>query len=532
MKARIAGPAAVLLVVSLAAGCVFGPTESAVPSPRRARASARSRRRWPRARAPSRRRSRRRPSRCRIRARPTHGRSRSRSSPRSARRAASSWSPSRTRPTSGSTRSSCAGRPTSTRSLFLAPFEPSDDRIREGGPPLVQEWTKWVVGPGERGEPEGTTSLGYGPILAGHDPGDPDHRRAPRSRAGRVRPPGPVRQRPAAAGRWQRCRRAAGGDSLMPAILPAWTEADPELHARLAAAIDPDRKVLQALERIVPLSGKRIADVGTGIGHYPMLLARRTGRTYGVESDPALLAEARRLVAETHQPNIRIVEGDAAQPPAARRRGGLRALRGDRTRRHVAAGDRRGDAGPEAGRPADRHRLLRPGRRRSAARSRDGRAGHGGHAPTHRLVAAQRLQDQGRPQPRGPQRHRAGPRAAAAPLWRPGPRLPDGAARTVPPTEPRPLPSRGAGGAEFAGSVEIVNSCCAISAQILLAARNRARILSTRSRARLFSPRSLAFGMSASERRCGRCDNGAHDPLRVPRPHRQEAPDRWPPRPA
>lgn len=51
--------------------------------------------------------------------------------------------------------------------LWLAPFEPSDDRIRDGGPPLVQQWTKWVIGPGERGEPAGTTSLGYGPILAG-----------------------------------------------------------------------------------------------------------------------------------------------------------------------------------------------------------------------------------------------------------------------------------------------------------------------------------------------------------------------------
>ncbi len=51
--------------------------------------------------------------------------------------------------------------------LFLAPFVPSEERIREGGPPLVQVWTKWVVGPGERGEPAGTTSLGYGPILGG-----------------------------------------------------------------------------------------------------------------------------------------------------------------------------------------------------------------------------------------------------------------------------------------------------------------------------------------------------------------------------
>ena len=52
-------------------------------------------------------------------------------------------------------------------SLFLAPFTPSEDRIRDGGPPLVQPWTKWVVGPGERGEPAGTTSLGWGPLLAG-----------------------------------------------------------------------------------------------------------------------------------------------------------------------------------------------------------------------------------------------------------------------------------------------------------------------------------------------------------------------------
>ena len=51
--------------------------------------------------------------------------------------------------------------------LVLAPFVPSEERIRDGGPPLVQEWTKWVVGPGEQGEPDGTISLGYGPLLPG-----------------------------------------------------------------------------------------------------------------------------------------------------------------------------------------------------------------------------------------------------------------------------------------------------------------------------------------------------------------------------
>jgi SAM-dependent methyltransferase len=99
------------------------------------------------------------------------------------------------------------------------------------------------------------------------------------------------------------------------AILPPWTEPDPELHRRLGEVIDPGRKVLDALERITPLSGRRIADVGTGIGHYPMLLARRTGRTYGIESDPQLLEEARRRAGEAHQPNIRIVEGSPTALP-------------------------------------------------------------------------------------------------------------------------------------------------------------------------------------------------------------------------
>lgn len=53
------------------------------------------------------------------------------------------------------------------QTLFFAPFRPSEQRIVEFGPPLLQEWTKWVNGPGENGEPAGTTSLGWGPLLAG-----------------------------------------------------------------------------------------------------------------------------------------------------------------------------------------------------------------------------------------------------------------------------------------------------------------------------------------------------------------------------
>ena len=101
----------------------------------------------------------------------------------------------------------------------------------------------------------------------------------------------------------------------MRALLPPWTDPDPELHARFGELFDPERKVLAALERIVPLSGKRIADIGTGIGHYPMLLARHTGRTYGIESDPTLLAAARSRAGAAHQPNLRIVEGTLEELP-------------------------------------------------------------------------------------------------------------------------------------------------------------------------------------------------------------------------
>ena len=101
----------------------------------------------------------------------------------------------------------------------------------------------------------------------------------------------------------------------MRAILPPWTHADEGLYARLGDVVDPERKVLAALDRIVPISGKRIADVGTGIGHYPMLLARRTGRTYGIEPDQALRDAARRRASAAHQPNIRIMAGEPERLP-------------------------------------------------------------------------------------------------------------------------------------------------------------------------------------------------------------------------
>ena len=48
--------------------------------------------------------------------------------------------------------------------VHLAPFEPSPANLVN---PLAVPWTRWVEGPGSKGEPAGTTSLGWGPM----DPG-------------------------------------------------------------------------------------------------------------------------------------------------------------------------------------------------------------------------------------------------------------------------------------------------------------------------------------------------------------------------
>jgi hypothetical protein len=50
------------------------------------------------------------------------------------------------------------------KTMSLAPFQASLRRLTTL---LIQPWTKWVIGPGEQGEPAGTTSLGWGPLLPG-----------------------------------------------------------------------------------------------------------------------------------------------------------------------------------------------------------------------------------------------------------------------------------------------------------------------------------------------------------------------------
>lgn len=72
-------------------------------------------------------------------------------------------------------------------------------------------------------------------------------------------------------------------------------------HAReydaLVSAEDCDGHLLPALERLVPLSGSAVLEVGIGTGRLTRMLLPRVARLVGVEPAPAMLAEARRHVA-------------------------------------------------------------------------------------------------------------------------------------------------------------------------------------------------------------------------------------------
>lgn len=73
-------------------------------------------------------------------------------------------------------------------------------------------------------------------------------------------------------------------------------------HAReyeaLVSAEDCDGHLLPALARLTPLEGSAVLEVGIGTGRLTRLLLPRVARLVGVEPAPAMLAEARRRVAD------------------------------------------------------------------------------------------------------------------------------------------------------------------------------------------------------------------------------------------
>jgi ubiquinone/menaquinone biosynthesis C-methylase UbiE len=67
-----------------------------------------------------------------------------------------------------------------------------------------------------------------------------------------------------------------------------------DYHAMIAPE-DADGNLLQAIEAVTPLAGKRVLDLGTGTGRLPLLLAGRVKSLIGVDLHRAMLLENKRL---------------------------------------------------------------------------------------------------------------------------------------------------------------------------------------------------------------------------------------------
>jgi protein-L-isoaspartate(D-aspartate) O-methyltransferase len=71
--------------------------------------------------------------------------------------------------------------------------------------------------------------------------------------------------------------------------------------------------VARMLELLAIQPGDRVLDVGSGSGYHAALLAKLGARVYGVERQPALVEQARRVLADLEIDGVELFAGDGSE---------------------------------------------------------------------------------------------------------------------------------------------------------------------------------------------------------------------------
>lgn len=79
--------------------------------------------------------------------------------------------------------------------------------------------------------------------------------------------------------------------------------------------MDPEGVELAALDRLLPLSGKRLLEIGCGDGRLTRALASRAARVVAMDPDRRAVAKARRTLPVRRRARVRFDVGRAESLP-------------------------------------------------------------------------------------------------------------------------------------------------------------------------------------------------------------------------
>ena len=98
-------------------------------------------------------------------------------------------------------------------------------------------------------------------------------------------------------------------------VIPFWGPEQLELFELMTQAVDPQECVAAAMQAAAPLEGRKLLDIGAGVGDRTIVYARLAGHVYALEPDPRALPILRGRIKSAGETNVTVVPGSAEAIP-------------------------------------------------------------------------------------------------------------------------------------------------------------------------------------------------------------------------
>lgn len=98
-------------------------------------------------------------------------------------------------------------------------------------------------------------------------------------------------------------------------VIPFWGPEQLELFALMTQAIDPEERISAAMQAAAPITGRRLLDVGAGVGDRTIQYARLAAHVYALEPDSQALPILRGRIKSSQVSNVTVVPAGAEEIP-------------------------------------------------------------------------------------------------------------------------------------------------------------------------------------------------------------------------